>query len=297
MAAAPTSARRGAGPRPGGTIPGAAGPLALARWSPEGAPEATILALHGFGDHGRSTFARAAEAWAAAGIETLAYDQRGFGRNPSRGRWPGAEALVADLVAAARAVRAAAPCRPLAVVGHSMGGGVALAAGPTLERERLADGLVLAAPAIWGGAALNPLHRAAAWVSAAVAPDRRISGRGLVRIQASDNVEALRALARDPLYLSPPSPRELMGLVRIVDRAAAAPETRLPALMLLGEKDEILPAERVEAVFARLGDPGRVVRYEEGWHLLFRDLQAPRVWADVAGFALGLDGPCAAPPS
>ncbi|MEL6218370.1 MAG: hypothetical protein AAFR79_07875, partial [Pseudomonadota bacterium] len=48
---------------PAETIEGAAGPLALSRWGPE-APEAVILALHGFGDYGPSTFGRAAEAWA-----------------------------------------------------------------------------------------------------------------------------------------------------------------------------------------------------------------------------------------
>jgi len=274
------------------TIAGAGGePLALSVWEAE-APRAAILAVHGYGDHGPSTFGQAAEAWAEAGITTYAYDQRGFGRNPSRGAWPGADRLVADLAAVARAVRARDPCLPLAVVGHSMGGGVTLAAAPKLEVERTADGLVLAAPAIWGGDALNPLHRVAAWVAAAAVPDRRFRGRGVVRIRPSDNIAALRRLAADPLYLSPPSARELMGLVRVVDRAAAAaPASRLPALLLLGARDEIVPNDRVEAVFATRPGPGRVIRYEAGWHLLFRDLQAARVIADLADWALELPAP------
>jgi alpha-beta hydrolase superfamily lysophospholipase len=261
--------------------------LALSAWGPE-APRAAILAVHGFGDYGPSTFAAAARAWAARGIATYAPDQRGFGRNRSRGYWPGAEGLVDDLVAVAREIRARHPCLPLVVLGHSMGGGVALAAAPRLE----ADGLVLAAPAIWGGGALNPLHRAAAWIAAAVSPERRFSGRGVVRIVPSDNREALRRLARDPLYLSPPSARELMGLVRVTDLAAeAAPQARLPALLLLGDRDEIVPNDRVEAVFARVPGPRETIRYEDGWHLLFRDLQAPRVWDDVADWALAREAP------
>jgi len=279
--------------------------LALSRWGAAGAgvaasagsgpstpPRAVILAVHGFGDHARSTFSAAAEAWAAAGIATYAYDQRGFGANPSRGYWPGATALVDDLVAVAAEIRARHPCTPLAVLGHSMGGGVALGAGPQLGAAGLADGLVLAAPAIWGGTALNPIHRLAAWMAAALIPERRIRGQGVVRIRPSDNIEAMRQLARDPLYLSPPSAREFLGLVRVVDLAAdAAPRTTLPALLLLGARDEIVPEARVRHVFSRLAGPQRTIRYEEGWHLLFRDLQAARVWRDVATWAGELSRP------
>lgn len=257
-------------------------PLALSQWSAP-APRAVILGVHGYGDYGPSTFAPAATFWAGQGIVTYAYDQRGFGRNASFGRWPGADALPADLVAVSRQVRARHPCLPLVVVGHSMGGGVTLAAAQGLD----ADALVLAAPAIWGGTAMNPLHRAAAWAAAAVLPDHRFSGKGLVRIQASDNIEVLRALARDPHYLRPPSAREIMGLVRIADAAeAAAPHVGLPALMLLGAKDQIVPNPVVRRVFARLTGPRRVIEYPEGWHLLFRDLQAARVWRDVADWTL-----------
>jgi alpha-beta hydrolase superfamily lysophospholipase len=75
-----------------------------------------------------------------------------------------------------------------------------------------------------------------------------------------------------------------MGLVRVMDRAAAAAASHaaMPALLLLGARDEIVPASRAEAVFAQLSGPRSVIRYAEGWHLLFRDRQAARVWRDVA---------------
>jgi alpha-beta hydrolase superfamily lysophospholipase len=250
-----------------------------------------ILAVHGFGDYGPSTFSAAAESWAGQDLTTYAYDQRGFGHNASFGHWPGAGALAADLEAAAGQVRARHPCLPLVVVGHSMGGGVTLAAaGQGLD----ADGLVLAAPAIWGGEEMNPLHRLAAWAIAALMPERRFTGRGLVEIQASDNIELLRELGRDEHYLSPPSARELLGLVRVADlAAAAAPRVSLPALLLLGTKDEIVPEAAVRRVFDRLTGPRRVIEYEEGWHLLFRDLQAERVWRDVADWVSGIPAPAA----
>lgn len=267
--------------------------LAASIWGPE-APSAVILALHGFGDYGESTFAAAAAHWAKQGIRTVAPDQRGFGRNINRAQWPGAEALIDDAVALSKQVRSAHPCVPVAVLGHSMGGGIALAAA---ARGLDTDGLVLAAPAIWGGEALNPLHRMLAWTAAFVVPEKRFTGKGVVRIQASDNIEALRALGRDPLYLSPPSAREIMGLVRVTDRAAeAAPLTPLPALMLLGTKDQIVPNKTVRRIFARLPGKTDVTEYPEGWHLLFRDLQAETVWRDVARWVADLPPPAKCAP-
>lgn len=277
-----------AAPAPPPTIGGADGtPLAVSVWQAE-RPMAILLALHGYGDYGPSTFADAAAHWAGAGITTYAYDQRGFGRNPSRGYWPGADLLLADLRAVAADLRARHPCLPLVALGHSMGGGVVLGAAPGLP----VDGLVLAAPAIWGGEALNPLHRLAAWTAAAMVPERRFTGRGVVRLIPSDNIEAMKKLGRDPLYLSPPSAREIMGLVRITDRAEqAAGKVHIPALLLLGAKDQIAPNARVRDVFARLPGPREVIEYEEGWHLLFRDLQAETVWRDVAGWVLARPAP------
>jgi acylglycerol lipase len=264
-------------------------PLALSEWSAS-EPRAVILGVHGYGDYGPSTFAGAARFWAERDIITYAYDQRGFGRNLSFGQWPGAGALVSDLRAVALQVRARHPCLPLIVVGHSMGGGVALAAAGQEGAEQLAaDGLVLAAPAVWGGAELNPLYRVIAWSAAAVVPERRFTGEGIVRIQASDNIEMLRALGRDPRYLHPPSAREMFGLVRVTDMAeAAAMNVGLPALLLLGGKDEIVPNARVQRVFDRLSGPRQVIEYPDGWHLLFRDLQAETVWRDVAEWSVSI---------
>jgi acylglycerol lipase len=252
-------------------------------------PAAVILALHGYGDHGRSTFADAAAAWATARIATLAIDQRGFGRNPSHGFWPGADGLIADAVAVSAQVRERYPCVPLIVLGHSMGGGVVLAAA---ARGLQADGIVLAAPAIWGGEYLNPFYRAAAWTAAMVAPEHRFTGEGIVRIVATDNIEALRQMRDDPLYIGQPSARELLGLVRITDRAeAAASVVDRPALLLLGAKDQIVPNDRVGDIFATLRGPKQTIAYAEGWHLLFRDLQAPIVWRDVARWTLSRRAP------
>ena len=260
--------------------------LALNHWPAQGPTRAAILALHGFGDAGDLTFEGAARAWSARGIAVYAPDQRGFGANASRKRWPGEAALVADAAVLSRWVRAREPGVPLVVVGHSMGGGVALAAA-TAGLD--ADGLVLAAPAIAGGDALNPFLRAGGRAFATVAPERRWTGGGLVAIHPTDNDDALRRVAADPRHFADPSSRELYGLVRLMDRAAAAaPSVTLPTLVLTGARDEVLRPAQIATVARRIPGLVAVVDYPEGWHWLFRDHQAPRVWDEVAAFALDL---------
>jgi acylglycerol lipase len=258
--------------------------LAMTRWPSDGPPRAVILALHGFGDAGPLTFAAAAAHWSERGIAVYAPDHRGFGANFSRKRWPGADALISDAVAHSRQLRASHPGLPLVVVGHSMGAGIALAAAAQgLE----ADALVLAGPAIAGGPALSPIARASARALAAIAPDRRWTGRGLVDIQPTDNFDTLIAVATDPRHFGDPSSREILGLVEIMDRAAAAaPAVTTPTWTLMGAQDEILRPERVRSVHDTI--PGGVGfrLYPDGWHWLFRDLQAPLVWREVADFAL-----------
>ena len=259
-------------------IKGAA-PLALSKWEAT-TPKAVILALHGFGDYAPSTFAKAAPYWVERGMTVYAYDQRGHGRNDGNRVWPGAEALIADAATITKAVRAAHPDLPIYLLGHSMGGGVALAAA---NAGADIDGLILAAPAVWGGEEIALPYRAAAWAGALVLPDKRWTGEGVVTIQASDNIPELRRMGRDPLVIGAPSSREFLGLIRIMDQAVkAAPQVTHPTLVLYGDKDEVTPPEPVDVAFEALAGDKTFRRYPDGWHLLFRDLQAEVVWADVA---------------
>lgn len=259
--------------------------LGLHSQMPEnGEPKAVILALHGFGDSGEQTFGPAAAFWAGQGIATYAPDQRGFGRNRSFRRWPGAQALIADAVAVSRAVRATHPNLPLVVVGESMGGGVALAAA---AKGLEADALVLSGPAIAGGDALNPLLRAGSWALSTVLPDLRWKANGVVEIRPTDNRAALVIASRNPRSYGSASSRELYGLVRLMDlAAAAAPQVTRPTLTLVGAQDEITRPAGIREIHARIPGRAGLIEYPHGWHWLFRDLQARRVWSDVSSFVL-----------
>ena len=258
-------------------------------WVPDGPPEAIILALHGFNDN-RHAFDDFAGFAVARGYRIEAFDQQGFGANRNRGLWPGNEALAADLRRRVAELRALWPDTPLYVLAESMGAAVATIAFADVDNvaDPPVDGLVMTAPAVWGGAAFNPFYRAVLMTAASVLPRYEVTGRGLDR-RASDNDEALIALGRNPLTIKETRLDAVAGLVQLMDAAvASAPALDLPTLVLMGERDEIIPPD-ITARFVERLDPAhcRAVLYPDGWHLLLRDLQRERVWQDIIAWLEG----------
>lgn len=260
--------------------------LPLRVWLPEdgAAPKAVILALHGFNDYSNA-FEGPGRYWAARGLATFAYDQRGFGQAPHRGLWAGTATMTADLSAAARVLRARYPAVPLYLLGDSMGGAVVLAALGAAEPPPN-DGAILVAPAVWARSTLPLSHRLGLWIGAHTLPWLKLTGRGL-NIQASDNIEMLRELGRDPLVIKETRIDAIHGLVDLMDAAlAAAPRIETRVLLLYGAKDEVIPETPSLQLWRDLPEAarGRQRRalYEDGWHMLLRDLEAEVVLNDIA---------------
>ena len=252
--------------------------LPLEVWRPTDAdPWAVVVAVHGYGDYANA-FALPAPYWAEAGVITYAYDQRGFGRTDRPGIWPGQDTLIADLAATVRLIQARHPGEPVFVLGESMGGAVVLA---TLASDEgiAPDGAVLVAPAVWGRSTQPWYQRVALWVGARFLPWAEFSGEGL-GILPSDNLEVLRALARDPLIQGAARTDSIEGLVDLMDRAlASAASVPVPVLALYGEQDEVVPRVPFERMAEHLpADLSTVVYVPTGYHLLLRDLEAQRVW-------------------
>jgi alpha-beta hydrolase superfamily lysophospholipase len=257
--------------------------LPLRRWSNSENPRSALLAVHGFNDYGQA-FAPLGTYLAERGVLVYAYDQRGFGATNGRGRWPGKDRLVADLRTLADLLRKRHASLPLYLLGESMGGAVVMAA---TARYRIADGIILVAPAVWSRGTMNPLQRAGLWVAAHTVPWLAVSGRG-IDIRPSDNLSMLRDFSADPLVIKATRIDALWGVTNIMDLAAAvAAGIPTPALLLYGENDEIIPKRAICTMLQGLDDEDpdlRLVVYREGWHMLMRDLQGDRVMADIAAW-------------
>lgn len=267
--------------------------LPMRSWLPKGKPWAVVLGLHGFNDYSEA-FTEVGKYLARRGVALYAYDQRGFGETAHRGLWPGTPALVGDLKAVSAQVRARHPDIPFFLLGESMGGAVVMAA-MTDPEPPATDGIVLAAPAIWGRVTMPWYQRLALAVASHTVPWLTLTGQSL-HVQASDNIEMLRALARDPLVIKDTRVDTLYGLTNLMDRAlAAAPRLKGPALILYGEKDEIIPREAMFRMLRSLPEDERwrqrIALYKNGYHMLLRDLEAKTVWEDIDAWLDDPHGP------
>jgi alpha-beta hydrolase superfamily lysophospholipase len=258
--------------------------LAMREWLPEGKPKAVILALHGFNDYSNA-FTEPATRWAADGIATYAYDQRGFGVNPNAGYWAGTERMVADLDVIAPLVRARHPDVPFYILGESMGGAVVMVAMGS-DHPPEADGYILVAPAVRGRAALGPVASGGLWLVAHTIPYAKVTGRNL-RIEPSDNIEMLRALSKDPVVIKQTRIDSLYGLVNLMDDAlAASPHLKERALIMFGGEEQVVTLAAARDMIGQLPPhaPLTVALYPEGYHMLLRDTHADLAINDVAGW-------------
>lgn len=259
--------------------------LGLTRWEAAGAPWAVIIGVHGMNDYANA-FHMAGPWWAARGVTTLAYDQRGFGRSPARGIWAPDALRVEDLRTITALARARWPQATLAVAGESLGGAIAIEAFAS-DRPPAADRLILFAPAVWGWSDQPILNRVALVVAASVAPGHVFSPPAWVtrHIWASDNIPELYAMGADPLEILGARADTLEGLVTTMQRAhRQVAGLRPPVLYMYGAHDQVIPAPATLSAVRQLPVGVRTALYPQGWHLLLRDIHADAVWADTLAF-------------
>ncbi len=257
--------------------------LSLHQWQPDPAPKAAIVALHGFNDYGRF-IETPARFFTRHGIAVYAYDQRGFGASPNRGRWAGVDTYADDLITFAALIRQRHPEIPIYVLGESMGGAVAIVAA-THGLLPHTDGLILAAPAVWARWTMPWYQRSLLWLARRLTPGLELSGDGL-GIMPSDNIQMLRALGSDPLVIKASRVDTIAGLTDLMDLAqASAPRLPLQTLYLYGGNDQLVPKLPTLSFLTRT-DPHRVTLawYDQGYHMLLRDLEAHRYWRDIVSW-------------
>jgi acylglycerol lipase len=267
----------------GTTLPVAVWPAAKAP------PKAVILGLHGFGDY-RKAWDEPAEIWAKDGITTYSYDQRGFGKSPTRGRWPGTEALVDDAKTMISLLHAQFPGVPIYLAGESMGGAVALVAA---DQGAQIDGLILLATALRSRDTFGPVATGGLWFFAHTIPWFP-SGPTSIDYKPTDNPKTLDKLRNDPNMLRQTRLDMGYGLVDLMDAARVSAENvNVPYLMLHGLGDRIVPQEPVKAAIEVMPPrpDSKLAFYKEGYHLLLRDKEGKTVAADVAAWIANHDGP------
>jgi acylglycerol lipase len=254
--------------------------LRTLRWRADGDPRAHLLLLHGIAEHA-GRHAHVATRVAHAGIETHAFDLRGFGASSGRraylDRWSQYHDDVEDQLAAIRAVSGP---RPVVLYGHSMGGLIALGYVLADPPRAAPDLLVLSAPAI--AAVVARWKRALADVLGRIAPQITIPNN-LPPGGLSHDPEIEVAYRSDPLNVHRTTARlgmELFHAQALVASALARigglPQ---PTYVLHGTDDLIVPLSSS----ATLNGKGNVTRrvYPGLRHEMHNEPEAAAVIGDT----------------
>jgi alpha-beta hydrolase superfamily lysophospholipase/NAD kinase len=256
------------------TLEGSEGEVSVRRWD---APQPRYLALlaHGYGEHGRR-YEHVAAALVADGAVVYAPDHLGHGRSAGeRVELADVEHVVDDLHGVVELARAAHPGLAVVLIGHSMGG--LLAIRYAQRHSGALAGLVISAPSIGLGSALEGL------LALPEIPDVPIDPTVLSRDDAVGE-----AYAADPLVWHGPYKRVTL---EAFGRAFAAIDAgpgfgALPVLYVHGEADELVPMALAQPVVRRLaGSDFTELTYPGARHEVFNETNRDEVIGEVVRFA------------
>jgi alpha-beta hydrolase superfamily lysophospholipase len=234
--------------------------------------ERLVVLLHGYAEH-MGRYEHVAQALVARGSAVVGPDHVGHGLSPGeRAVVKDFESVVDDLRAVVQITR---DDLPVVMVGHSMGGLIAIRYAQR-HREDLA-GLVLTSPAV----GLGPVVEG--WLAASELPSDPIDVAVLSRDPAVGE-----AYAADPLVYHGGWKRPYLEAYVAADRAIAdGPGLGdLPLLYLHGADDQLPPVELARPVVERLAGPDTELHILEGArHELFNELGKAQAIESVASFA------------
>lgn len=247
-------------------------------WLPDVADiRAVIVIVHGFGEHS-DRYDWVAGRLTAAGYAVYASDHRGHGRSQGPRALVDVDAAVTDVDRLLDEASSAHPQLPVAMLGHSLGGLIAIRY--ALAHQRRLRALVLSGP-----------------LAALAAPPPALAlTRGLARFAPKLGVSALdaRLVSRDPAVVAAYREDPLVHHGRIpaqtVAEMARAVErfpdvvgrVTVPTLIVYGTADGLCPPSGAIMLAERFGSVDLTTRAYEGlYHEILNEPERETVIGDV----------------
>ena len=243
-------------------------------WLPEGSPRDQVVIAHGYAEHS-GRYDAVARFLTARGFAVHALDHHGHGKSE------GARAVIerfaqadADIDTLVDKVLAASGQTTVKLIGHSMGGSLAL--NYALNHQDKLSGLVLSGPAI--GGALPTVQRWLLALVSAIAPRT-----GMIALDAN-------AVSRDPAvvadYIADPlvfrgkvparTAHEMFRAIRTYP--ARIGSLTVPCLLMHGDADALVSAVEAAPLFQGIASPDKTIRIWPGlFHEIFNEPEREEV--------------------
>ncbi len=230
-----------------------------------------VLIVHGLGEH-CERYTRAAEFLNANGFEVRSYDQHGHGKSSgNRGEIPHEDALLEDAKFVYEDFTVKHSEKPF-LLGHSMGGAVALRA--AVDKFITPRGLILSSPAITAKLSLSEKLQLKL---GRLIPNIAVSN-GLKVEYISHDKQVVEDYKTDTLVHDKITPRLANFILDSGQESLKkAANFHIPTLLLIAGDDRLVDAEGAKLLFAKLPkDSATMHLYDNLYHELFNETEAER---------------------
>ena len=248
-------------------------------WLPGGVTRDQVVIAHGYAEHA-GRYDAVAQFLTGRGFAVHALDHHGHGKSQ------GARAVIerfaqadADLDTLIDRVRSDSGLATVKLIGHSMGGSLAL--NYALNHQAKLSGLVLSGPAI--GGALPTVQRWLLTLVSALAP--RTGTIALDGNAVSRDPAVVANYLADPLvYRGKVPARTAHEMYRaIASYAARVGALAVPCLLMHGDADTLVSAIDAAPLFQRIASPDKTIRIWPGlFHEIFNEPEREEVLALTA---------------
>jgi alpha-beta hydrolase superfamily lysophospholipase len=243
-------------------------------------PRGEVLITHGFGEHS-GRYGALTECLVKNNYSVTAYDHRGHGLSDGL---PGHVESFAeydeDLAKLVASVRSRSQAKFLFLIGHSMGGLIALRYAARKPAE--VNGAIISAPLIEVAVPV-PAHKLMiARVGARMAPRMRLDNE-IDPSNLSRDPEVGRAYAADPLVNRKVSAKWFAAATQAMQEVSEwAPRITTPIIVMHGTNDRLASVDAARRIFERIGSPDKeLVIYPGFYHELFNEPEKQDVFDRV----------------
>ena len=241
-------------------------------------PRAVVGILHGYADHA-ARYAHVMNAWAEAGIASIALDMRGHGRaDGPRGYCSRFGEYLDDAAVLSALVSERAPGLPAFLYGHSFGGLVA--AHSALESPRGWRCVLLSGPYFGRAVAVPAVKLVAAHIASRLVPRLSLPA-GIRGEHVTHDPEMARRYDTDPLVFKNGNARWFTESAAAQQQALArARSFTLPLRVIFGAEDPIARVSSGKAFFDAAGSPDKLFDERPGMrHEVVNEVD----WKSVVG--------------
>ncbi len=254
-------------------------------WLPADGVKAVLLVVHGLGEHG-GRYMNVVNHFVPLGFGVYALDHIGHGKSEGPREFVRQYTdFTQNLNTFYRMVVEWQPEKPVFLLGHSMGGGIA--AYYLLDYQDDFKGAILSAPAVKVGESVSPATINISKILSKIAPQMGVIA--LDATQISRDPAVVEAYLNDPLVFKGKTPARLASemLVSMQRITAEARTLRLPLLLLQGGKDALVEPAGAQMLYDAAQSTDKAIHiYDELFHEVFNEPEREQVLKDVEAWLL-----------